>query len=225
MGKKKKPNAKLKFLNFIPENAKRILDVGCGDGSFSAHLVEKGCEVVGIDRDSQVLEQAHTRLTEVYHVDIENDDLPCEENSFDCILLADVLDCLVKPEAFLTRCRKYLKDDGSVVVSFANIRYYKVITNLLFKGTWDYMEPGGILWIHHLRFYTLVSMKELFLKCGFNVEAFDRYIYAKGFIVFLNALCLGKLKDLMTYQYYFRLRKDTDWTKGSYQVSRKMAHF
>jgi len=225
MSKRAKRDKRLDFLNLVPENAKRILDIGCGHGKLTSVLAERGYEVIGIDRDPSVCEEAKARLSEVHCLDIENDALPFEKGSFDCIILADVLDCLVDPLKLMQRYRDYLSSGGFVLVSMANIRYYKVIKNLLFQGTWDYVEPGGILWWYHLRFFTLLTSKELFGKAGFDIDEMERFVIASSRMRFLNALMLGKLLDLLTYQYYFRLKKQVNWKPGSYKVERQIQHF
>jgi len=170
---KKKKEKRLEFLELVPEGAKRILDVGCGNANLTAHLVGQGREVIGIDRDSTRTQTAKERLTQVYCADIETFEPPFDVKSFDCIIFADVLDCLVEPLPLILKYRKYLKDDGCVIVSMANVRYFKVIYHLLFKGTWDYLMPGGILWWYHLRFYTLSTSKELFLRRAWRLSTWN----------------------------------------------------
>ncbi len=222
---KTKKNRRLEFLNLVPPEAKYILDVGCGDGNLSAHLLKEGRLIVGIDRNPRACEAAKTRLSKVFCGDIEHLDLPILPQSLDCIIFADVLDCLVDPLSLLLKYRPLLQDDGCVITSMANVRYYKVMTNLLFRGAWDYIERGGILWIHHLRFFTLQTMKELFEKAGFSIDSLERYIVASSEMKTLNVLCFQKLKELLTYQYYFRLKKQRDWVPGAFQPGRAIDDF
>ena len=56
MSKKPKTDRRLEFLNLIPHKAQRILDVGCGNGNLTEHLMSQGKEVYGIDRDPDVCE-------------------------------------------------------------------------------------------------------------------------------------------------------------------------
>lgn len=225
MAKKDKKNRRLEFLDMFPESVHRILDVGCSHGGLMQHMVKRGVEVVGIDRDSSVIERAKSRLSEVHCADIEEFEPPFEEKSFDCIVFADVLDCLVDPEGLILKYKGYLKEDGYLIVSMANVRYYKVITNLLFKGTWDYLMPGGILWYYHLRFFTLQTSKELFAKTGFDVEHFERFTVAGGRVKFFNQICFNAFKDLLAYQYYFRLKKNPKWIPGRFELEREVAEF
>jgi SAM-dependent methyltransferase len=52
------------LLEAIPDDAKRVLDVGCGDGILCAQLVQRGVQsVVGIDSDAGVLKRARSRFS------------------------------------------------------------------------------------------------------------------------------------------------------------------
>ena len=44
-----------------PVPGERILDLGCGDGAFSAMVAARGAEVVGVDRSPQLVAAARTR--------------------------------------------------------------------------------------------------------------------------------------------------------------------
>lgn len=45
-----KKNKRLEFLALIPENTKKLLDLGCADGRATAPLRDKGVEVVGVEK-------------------------------------------------------------------------------------------------------------------------------------------------------------------------------
>jgi 2-polyprenyl-3-methyl-5-hydroxy-6-metoxy-1,4-benzoquinol methylase len=48
------------LLRHVPANAKRALDVGCGDGALSRALAERGIATVGIDASPRMIELART---------------------------------------------------------------------------------------------------------------------------------------------------------------------
>ena len=55
-----------------------------------------------------------------------------------------------------------------VLASFPNIRYCRVLFDLVVRGNWDYKEHG-ILDKTHLRFFTYKSLKKLFPKLGYEL--------------------------------------------------------
>ena len=207
MGKKK--NKRDEFLSLIPPEAKKVLDVGCADGNLGLKIKERGAEVVGIERDEKLCALAKEKLNQVFLVDTENFQLPHPKGYFDCILYADLLEHLTDPLTTLKNHKSYLNDAGCIVASIPNIRYYKVIIRLLLGGTWDYTDKG-ILDKSHLRFFTLLNIKELFMQAGYEIVEIKRNVVAARGFRFLNFILFGKLKELLVYQYYIKARKSKD---------------
>lgn len=85
-----KPGLIPDFLNFIKEHdfrAKRVLDVGCGNGKYLAFLQGLGLEVSGIDSSSTAVEMANNLLndsTAVIEADIYDYLLPA--STYDLII-------------------------------------------------------------------------------------------------------------------------------------------
>ncbi len=204
--KKPKKDKRDELLALVPDDARRILDIGCGAGGLGLKLKQAGKEVVGIEHERTLGETAAGKLDKVFIGDAEQISLPYAPGYFDCILFADVLEHLRDPLALLKRYRGYLSEGGIAVASIPNVRYYKVIARLLFGGSWDYTD-SGILDRTHLRFFTLVNIKELFYQAGYEVIKIERNIVASRFLRFLNVLCARFWKDLLTYQYYLKARK------------------
>ncbi|MFH1479053.1 MAG: class I SAM-dependent methyltransferase [Candidatus Omnitrophota bacterium] len=194
------------LISLLPLDAKRVLDLGCSDGVLGAKLRPRGAEVVGIDIDARAAEAAKSRLDKVFIGDLKDIELPYEKGYFDCILCGDILDCFKDPLGILKKYIYYLKDGGCIVASMANIRYYKVIIRLLFGGTWDYVDEG-IPWKHHIRFFTLINMKELFIEAGCELIEIKRNIVAARGFKIVNFLSFGTIKDLLAYQYYIKAKK------------------
>jgi len=122
----------------------------------------------------------------------------------------------------LERLKPYLSANGTLVVSIPNIRYYKVIYNLLFRGVWDYGETG-ILDKSHITFFTLLTGKELLDDAGFEILHIKRNIIASRVMRLVNAATGSMMKELLTYQYFISARKRKD---GKRQLrKRKKAFF
>lgn len=205
----KKKDRRDEFLNLVPQGIKKVLDVGCSKGSLGAKLKERQIEVVGIEKNKEFYLLAKDRLNQVFLADVERFNLPYPKGYFDCLLYADILEHLIDPLAILKNLAGYLKDKGYVVTSIPNIRYYKVIIKLLLGKSWDYVDTG-ILDKSHLRFFTLINIKELFIKAGFKIIDIKRNIIAARGFKFLNILCFNKLIDFLTYQFYIVAVKSAD---------------
>jgi len=132
-----KRNRRDDFFSMIPVSAKKILDVGCSDGSWVERMGKRDLEVIGIERDEKLYSQALKNLRRVFLADAEKFHLPYSNGYFDCIIYADILEHLVDPYNLLAEHIKYLNDEGCVIASIPNIRYYKVILRLALAGVWD----------------------------------------------------------------------------------------
>ena len=83
--------------------------------------------------------------------------IPYNINSFDYIILGDVLEHLVEPRNLLMRFIPYLKQSGMFLCSIPNIMHTSVLFPLLFEGKFDYKD-SGILDRTHLRFLPLKAL-------------------------------------------------------------------
>jgi len=194
------------LLDLVPVEAKRILDIGCGDGGLGFKLKQKGREVIGVEGDERLCFLAGQKLDRIVPGDIEMLTLPFTKGYFDCILYADVLEHLIDPLNILKSHRDYLNDAGCIVASIPNVRYYKVIGGLVFKDTWDYMDKG-ILDRQHLRFFTIINIKELFAGAGYEIIHIGRNVVTSRLLKIFNFIFLKSLRHFLTYQYYIVARK------------------
>ena len=156
----------------IPLEAKRILDVGCASGALGKALKDRqACHVTGIELSETAAQTAKEVLDEV----LIGEALPLmqamPEARFDCIVLADVLEHMERPDLCLKEVPRLLKENGRLVASLPNVRHWSVIRNLL-EGRWDY-EEAGILDRTHLRFFTRESMLPMFAEAGLLIERLD----------------------------------------------------
>ena len=195
--------------HLIPENVKRILDVGCAGGKFGELLKNKnpGLEVTGIEIHPEAARQASKVLDRVITGNIEElMDIDISDGYFDCIIYADVLEHLRNPWSVINAYRRFLRTGGYIVCSIPNVRFYKVIINLI-KGIWEYAEDG-IMDRSHLRFFTLKSIRELIELNGFKIQTIERKITKRKTPRRLNRLFLNYLKDFLTVQYFIVASKN-----------------
>src|SRR3954469_12872512 len=92
----------------------RLLDVGCGPGLLLDEARRRGYETVGLELSRASAEHAreHLRL-DVRELALE--DFP-ERESFDVVVLADVLEHLDDPVGGIARCAALLKPGGALCV-------------------------------------------------------------------------------------------------------------
>jgi ubiquinone/menaquinone biosynthesis C-methylase UbiE len=97
---------------------RRILDAGCGAGTVSAALRERGAIVSGFDRSAKMVELARQRLgadTDLRVADI-GQPLPYPDGAFDDAVAALVLHYLEDWSAPLAELRRVLRPGGRLIV-------------------------------------------------------------------------------------------------------------
>ena len=177
-----------------------ILDLGCARGYFAKDLLKKNCRVWGIDADKEAIAEAKKYCVETKVVDLDNSNsLPFKNNSFDYILLLDVLEHLRNPEKLLKSLKRYLKMDGKVIISVPNIAFLSIRLALLW-GKFDYKKTG-IMDESHLHFYTKKTLIDLITKCGLKIIDFDT---ASGFS---QITLIGKYLNHVPKYWQYRITK------------------
>lgn len=106
------------------KNSKYILDVGCSQGIISLLIAEQHKNVTGIDIEKEAIEFANKLLEEKFEAVknnirfINKNFLDFNENiKFDSIVMTEVLEHLEKPYEFIAHAKKYLEDDGLLVIT------------------------------------------------------------------------------------------------------------
>ncbi len=213
-GKKENPadyylHARPEMLEHIPAGVRKVLDVGCGAGSFGQAVKTRfQAEVWGIEVSKEAGRKAEEVLDRVLVGNIESGELPLPRGYFDCIVFNDVLEHLQNPWQALARLRDSLKDEGYVVASIPNVRFYRNMRDLVFRKKWEYTD-AGLMDRTHLRFFTCSTMKDMFEKSGYEV------VYIKGLkgkrnlwkLSVLNVLLFNLLDDMKYMQYACVARK------------------
>ena len=197
----------------VPLRAQRVLDCGCGGGEFGLALKHRGVrEVCGIE----IVERAHAIARQ--HLDstlcgsIEQLELPWSDSYFDCVVFGDVLEHLIDPTAALKKVSRVLADDGVIVMSIPNVRFWQTVM-MHANGRWQY-EDAGIMDRTHLRFFCAPDMAQMVAGAGLELvklqplsmwPASELPRDARSCLR-LGKLLLGPLddseyQDLLVYQY------------------------
>lgn len=190
----------------------RFLDVGCGEGALSAALKAAGAEhVAGLEREGAAAAVARARLDVVVEGDITAVALPFKPREFDYLLFADVLEHLPDPESAVERLLPFLKEDGRILISVPNMRFYTVLLRLI-ADRWTYKD-AGILDRTHLRIFTRRSLERMVAGLGFEIERLERNyrlvedqseigrLGALATRVAARTLAPWLFRDLMAFQY------------------------
>lgn len=157
------------MLKYIPQGTKTSLEFGCGFGGFSALVKERfDAEAWAVEIDEKSAKAASEKLDKVINSDAREaiDKLP--DNYFDCVILFDILEHLVDPYLLLISVKKKLTENGVVVTSIPNIRFYRNLIRFVIYGEWEY-QNDGLMDKTHLRFFTRKSILKMFSNLGFEI--------------------------------------------------------
>ena len=175
-----------RVIELIPSGA-RVLDLGSGIGAVGAALKQKGCYVVGCDLEPGPFAAQFDKFV-VANLDQGMPDF--EGQTFDYILLLDVIEHLRSPEDFLDQLRGVAAAGGAeVILTTANIGFVIMRISLLL-GRFEYGKRG-ILDLTHTRLFTFATMKRAMAAAGFDVTATEGVVLPVPFV--LGASRLAKV--------------------------------
>ena len=200
-------NLRPEMLPFIPAEARRILEVGCGSGAFAEHLRQeresagRPVEIWGVEMDAEAAVVASGRIDRLLQGDAAEILPGLPEEHFDCVILNDVIEHVLEPGGLLRAVHRVLEPGGHLVASIPNVRYFFNVVDLAVHGRWDYTDEG-ICDRTHLRFFTRGSMVRLLEEAGFTVEG-TVGINPTGSLKFrlVNLLTLGRWSDMKYLQF------------------------
>jgi methionine biosynthesis protein MetW len=101
----------------------RILDIGCGDGSFTCSLKERlgASEIYGVEISHQQAERARVKGITVVEQDLDLGSIPFEENMFDAIFIGDVIEHLYDTDHLLDEIYRFLSPQGICILTTPNL--------------------------------------------------------------------------------------------------------
>jgi 2-polyprenyl-3-methyl-5-hydroxy-6-metoxy-1,4-benzoquinol methylase len=133
-----------------------ILDVGCGGGELVYLLRQLEFDAAGIEPDRTFSEAARSGLgLPVQTGFVQDFDFP--ERAFRAILMYHVLEHVDDPMAILGRLRRWLRDDGVLIVEVPNIEAQRE-------------APITRFHVAHLFYYSPATLGAMARAAGFGVE-------------------------------------------------------
>jgi SAM-dependent methyltransferase len=130
-----------------PEPGDRVLDVGCGPGVLTRHLVELlGADrVAAVDPSPPFVAAARERLPGVDVEQSSAEDLPFEDDAFDLALAQLVVPFMTDPVAGLTEMRRVTRSGGVVAATSWNhadegaspLSFFWEVVNEVDPGAYD----------------------------------------------------------------------------------------
>jgi SAM-dependent methyltransferase len=151
-----------------------VIELGCSHGGFVAILQEAGYHSSGVEVSPWVVEYGKQTFQVPIHLGpVENLELPLE--SFDTVVLMDVLEHLQQPLLTLEHCTRLLRQDG-----------FLVIQTPLFNENIDYQELADkqapflkmLIPDEHLFLFSKQSVERLLKQLGLQYIYYEPAIFS-----------------------------------------------
>lgn len=203
---------------YVPESSTYILDVGCSNGSLGASLKNQISHrhVTGLEANKKLAADAATNLDHVLQCDLNhfNEGMLDNNQRFDTVIFADVLEHLYSPESLLKKIvTDNLSDTGNAIISLPNVCHLLTMKALLRKS-WPNHEHG-LFDRTHIRWFGLKDMLQLIEFSGLEVVGMQRNYRivhdwkspSNRWVRWLNKT---PLREYITYQYVFNTIKKSE---------------
>lgn len=153
---------------YAPLEGRRILDVGCGLGTYIKKLRAFSPDVYGVDIDPQKVAQAQQELDNIYLAPAE--ELPFADDYFDVVLLHEVLEHVDDDQRAVREAYRVAKVGGRVVIFVPNRLYPFETHGVYWRGKY---HAGNIPLVNylpnrwrdrlcpHVRAYTRATLRRL----------------------------------------------------------------
>jgi 2-polyprenyl-3-methyl-5-hydroxy-6-metoxy-1,4-benzoquinol methylase len=161
------------IINLCAElRARRIVDIGCGNGALCRELANRGYDVVGCEPSADSFRLAQRAAPElVFHaIGVDDDPSAIGNESFDVAIATEVIEHLVRPSNLPYFAKQLLRSGGYLIISTP---YHGYLKNLILALTnkWDaHLNPfwdGG-----HIKFWSCRTLSQLLNETGFRVVRF-----------------------------------------------------
>jgi len=160
-------DADLRIVQAVPQDARDILDIDCGEGRLGEVLkhLQPARRITGIASQCHA-GAAESRLDTVVVGTLQDKVPSLPWHSFDCIVASDALPRCANPQAVLERLRPCLKPGGTLIATFPNHQHWSRIDRLL-SGETGWQDDA-------LQLFAVADLIRLFLDAGYLPHVVDR---------------------------------------------------
>ncbi|WP_321915376.1 class I SAM-dependent methyltransferase [Paraburkholderia sp. J11-2] len=205
------------LLQLMPTAARRVVEVGCSSGALAREYKKSNpaAHYTGIEIVPAYAEMAREHCDRVVDVDIERVSVEQLRTDFeaDCWVFGDVLEHLYDPWALLKKLRESMGRGGCVVACIPNAQHWSVQARLSI-GDFRYQD-SGLFDRTHIRWFSRVTMLEMFRNAGFVVDAGKARVFnepqREAFLPVIRAMATATgadanvaVEDSKALQYVFR---------------------
>jgi SAM-dependent methyltransferase len=161
------------------------------------------CKLFGLELDEDVIEKARRNLAGLPNITLTRANIyrqPFADNSFDGVLLSEILEHVDDDVRGLVEVKRVLKPDGVVAITVPNANYpfWWDPINKVLEGLFDtHIQHGPLagIWANHVRLYSREQLRQAVLDAGLIIEeerSFTHYSFP-----FIHNLVYGFGKEAL----------------------------
>ncbi len=156
---------------FVCLEGRKILDIGCGIGIYTAKFGELNLETYGTDTDKDTIDLAKKLNPDINFVVSPAETQPFEDNFFDVVFLHEVLEHVSDDKKTAAESLRVLKPQGQIVIFVPNRLYPFETHGIYIFGKYIYRIIPFVNWLPkkirnffcpHVRIYNVSDLKKLF---------------------------------------------------------------
>lgn len=159
------------ILSLIPPGTQNVVEVGRCDSTLVRMFktLYPQSLYTAINTDLKQLSLSRGLFDSSLSLDIEtlSDEMLQQFKHQHCWILNQALEVMRDPWGFLARVRRILPSDGAVIACVPNMQHWFIQAKLA-CGDFRY-ESEGLITQHQLRWFTRISMLQMFQQAGFKV--------------------------------------------------------
>jgi len=183
------------LLTLYDGRASDILDIGCGNGELLELLRARSPQAgrtTGVDMGHAVTDMLGALGFEGLEADAQRS-LPFENESFDCVVAAEIIEHLFDTDQFVSEIYRVLRKGKCLLLSTPNIAYlpnrlllalgvqplFTETSTIKHMGRWLPLFGQGRVTEGHTKIFTLGALTELLTYHGLHVERVAAYRFSR----------------------------------------------
>ncbi|MFL2707198.1 MAG: class I SAM-dependent methyltransferase [Gammaproteobacteria bacterium] len=179
----------MKMGKFSNRSHNKLLDIGCGSGTFLRSCRDNGFSGEGIEPSKWLSSYSSTTHGLKVHQGILAENIKNLDDNYDLVSMWDVIEHLSNPSEELKIIRTILNDEGFLILNIPDID--SSIAKLMGRKWPFYLSV-------HLLYFSKKTIQKLLKQCGFEIVSYARhwqslklgYVFSKatGILPFLKFL-------------------------------------